>query len=240
MRASVNAAFAYYFACQVKNQVHARLRRLRRPKYLFSALAGLVYLYATSFRFLFHGRPRRAAPVFPEAGLLELFEIVGGAGLLAIALLPWVLPVGLRGLSFKEAEIQFLFPAPLGRRALLHFRMLKGQLGILFGVAISAIFLASGRLVPHPSFLVADLWIVYTFLGLYNMGSALSRTSLAEHGIEGVKRQIWVLGVLAAVAAAAVAWVRWYIPAPPRFAEPEDLGRWIGAVVASGPAQRMS
>jgi hypothetical protein len=233
----VTGAFAYYLRCNVKNQTRARLRRLRRPRYLVSAIAGLAYLYATSFRFLVGGRRRPPRALSLDPTVLPLLEIGAGIAVLVFLLLPWILPLARRGIAFKEAEIQFLFPAPLGRRALLHFRILKGQIGILFGVAVSAFFLGRGRLSPHPSFTAAALWIFYTFLALYNIGTTLARSSLADHGVSGLRHQGWVHGTLAAVAASVAAWIRWFIPPPPVVVDsPEELLRWIGAVAESGPA----
>ena len=39
-------------------------------------------------------------------------------------------------LTFTEAEVAFLFPAPVSRRTLIHFKLLKSQLGILFATLI--------------------------------------------------------------------------------------------------------
>jgi ABC-2 type transport system permease protein len=52
----------------------------------------------------------------------------------------WIAPAEKPGLRFSEAEIAFLFPAPITRKALIHFRLLSSQLAILFTSALIAVF----------------------------------------------------------------------------------------------------
>ena len=44
----------------------------------------------------------------------------------------WLLPRSRAALTFSEAEIAFLFPAPIKRRTLIHYRWINTQLRILF------------------------------------------------------------------------------------------------------------
>jgi hypothetical protein len=236
----MTGALLYYLITSTKNRVTSALKRLRQPKYLLSALVGLGYLYLAFFRSLFL-RPsaRSGSPIPFSPDVLPLVETGAALVLMILVLLPWVWPGrGSRGLRFTEAEIQFLFPAPVSRRTLVNFRLLKMQLGILFGVVLSFVIFGRGRFLDHPFFFLPVLWIVYSFLGLYNLGTYLVHTSLAEHGLAGFRRQIWTLGALAAVAVSVVVLVKRFIPPMPQGADVglQEISAWVVKVTESGPA----
>lgn len=237
----MTSAFLFYFACSFKNRVGSRLRRLRRPKYLISALAGSVYVYFIFLHQLIWGSGARVQPAFSRQGnvdLLSLMEIGFALLLLGLVLMPWILPSKGVGITFTEAEIQFLFPAPLSRRSLIHFRLMKGQLGILFAVLVS--FLVSGRdgAVSNSVYLVLNLWLVFSFLALYRIGTSMAQSSLTEHGMSGLKRQLWVLILVLLTVGSVGVWLKWFIPATPEIKNlsPGGILRWISQVAESGPA----
>ena len=233
-------AFLFLLMRSSRNRVLAILRRLRRPKYLAFALVGLGYLYLVFFRQMM-SRPRssRALPLPADVAMLPLMETIFSLALLGLVLLPWLWPGrGSDGLRFSEAEIQFLFPAPVSRRALLHYRLVKMQLGVLFGVVISFVFLGRGRIYAHPVYALATLWLVYSFLALYYLGTTLVQTSLVQHGVSGIKRQAWVLAILAALAAMIGIWLKWFLPPLP---QPgglalQEISAWLLRLTEAGPA----
>src|SRR5437867_2873095 len=193
-------AFFFYFYRSLRNRIRFRVMRLRKPRYFISLLAGLSYVYFFFLRPFIPGSSTRIpspADVSHNLEALRVMEIGFSLVLLWLVLLPWLFPYKGGGIAFSEAEAQFLFPAPVSRRALLHFRIARGQLGILFSVVLTFVMFARGASGPRPPYLIAGLWIVYSFLALYRMGTALSQTSLAEHGVSGLKRQVWVLALLA-------------------------------------------
>src|SRR6185436_1177987 len=85
-------------------------------------------------------------------------------------------------------EVQFLFTAPLTRRQLLHYKLLRSQLGLLFGSAIATIFLRPGTFFSGWTFFVG-VWLLLSIVRLYGIGVALSRQSLAGHGRSGLAHQ---------------------------------------------------
>lgn len=231
--------FVFYLAFTFKNHIVALSKRLRQPKYLISALVGLGYVYLFFFRQLFsRPRPRAAMPGIFGTNLSPIVETGCAFLLLGFVLLPWVWPGrGREGLRFTEAEIQFLFPAPVSRQALIRFRLVKMQLGILFGVIISFLF-GRGSYFAHPVYFLLTLWVVYSFLGLYYTGTTLTQTSLGEHGISGLRRQIWALAVLAVLVGAIVVWVEWFIPPLPKpgAIQLDEVATWLTKLTESGPA----
>jgi ABC-2 type transport system permease protein len=232
--------FYFYLTRSCRNRVVTYVKRLRRPKYSIPALAWLGYMYFFVFRHMFsRSRPSARALMPPDLGMLPLIQTGIAVLLFVIILLPWFWPGrGGDAIRFTEAEIQFLFPAPITRRALVRFRLVKMQLGILFGVLVSFIFFGRGGLSSHPVYFLAAIWLVYSFLALYFVAVSLTRMSLAEHRASGFKRQIWVLAALGAVIMAIIVWVVWFIPSPPATGpgRAADFAAWFVAITESGPA----
>src|SRR5437867_3224890 len=166
-------AFFFYFYRSLRNRIRFRVMRLRKPRYFISLLAGLSYVYFFFLRPFIPGSSTRIpspANVSHNLEALRVMEIGFSLLLLWLVLLPWLFPYKGGGIAFSEAEAQFLFPAPVSRRALLHFRIVKGQIGIVFGVLLSYLLFGRRGAVSRPAYLVAGLWIVYSFLALYRMG----------------------------------------------------------------------
>jgi ABC-2 type transport system permease protein len=199
-------AFVYLTACSMKNRLRRRLQRLREPRYLAGLVAGLLYMYFVVFRR--SGRPRPSTAGLPAiAAISGPMQFLGSLFLLAIAAVAWVVPGVGQPLAFSRSEVQFLFPAPVTRRELVHFKILRSQVGILMGSAIATLLLRPGSLASGWT-LMAGLWMMLMAVRLHLMGVALRRASLAEHGASGLARQ-WlplgvVLGALGVLAAAVV------------------------------------
>src|SRR5205085_6013985 len=126
-------ALMYLQLQSLSNRLRVRLRRLRKPKYLAGALVGGTYFYFFLFRDFPGGRAGAAAvteSVVAETRLL--FELLGALALCFMVLSAWLFPHERAALAFTEAEIAFLFPAPVTRRTLVHFKLLRAQAAILF------------------------------------------------------------------------------------------------------------
>ena len=132
-RPMIAGALFYYQWHWWRNRLLTRIRRLRQPKYLFGAIVGGLYFYWYFFRTL--GRGGRGVRISPEHH--DMAQAIAALVLLVMVLLAWILPHSRAALSFTEAEVAFLFPAPIGRRTLIHFKLLKSQTVIFF----SAIFM---------------------------------------------------------------------------------------------------
>src|SRR2546426_711928 len=129
------SALVYLQFHSVKNRLVMRFKRLKQPKYLFGAIVGGLYFYWYFFRVLFgqrgswHAPAGVAAPVLPTDPLLN--ESFGALILFVIVFLAWLFPHERAALVFTEAEVAFLFPAPVGRRGLIHYKLVRSQLAIL-------------------------------------------------------------------------------------------------------------
>src|SRR5256714_11190254 len=127
-------ALIYLQVQSIKNRLRMRLRRLKKPKYLVGAVVGAAYFYFFFFRNLFTGRRDVAAGTADAAPpeTLLMFESLGALALFAMVLSAWIFPHERAALVFTEAEIAFLFPAPVTRRTLIHFKLVRSQIAILF------------------------------------------------------------------------------------------------------------
>jgi hypothetical protein len=136
-------ATAYIMACSAKNHLSRRLLRLKEPRYLFGALVGSAYLYFAVF-----GRSRAGFPSGQDVQTVPMAFLpsAGGEGpvwaglsLLATAALSFILPLQSGLLDFTKAETEFLFPAPVPRRELVMYRLVRSQWAVFFSALIISI-----------------------------------------------------------------------------------------------------
>ncbi|HET6228903.1 MAG TPA: putative ABC exporter domain-containing protein [Longimicrobiaceae bacterium] len=167
-------------------------RRLRTVKGALSTGAMLLCLAlvgSSAILRLLHPEsfPRSA---FDPAGV----RLYGPAAILALTLVS--LSAG-RGLYFTPQEVDFLFPAPLGRRALLLYNVLS-RLGMQVLSALwSSVFMLA--YVPRPVNAVPAVLLIFVFM--YVTAQLIAVASVAaEAWLPRVARR----GLLAALAVAAV------------------------------------
>jgi ABC-2 type transport system permease protein len=187
-------AFVFVTVRSFRNRIVSRLKRLRNARYLVSFLAAIVYFWFTGFRHLFSVRTPLPHMGLPVSGL---FVDLAAVLVLAMMILAWALPEQSAGLKFSEAEIQFLFPAPLTRRQLLLYKTLRAQPQIFISAALMTFFMfRSGKFF--------GLWACFIVLSIYFTFVALARARLKLLGIGFLVR----LPAVAAVGA-GVAYLLW-------------------------------
>ena len=140
-------ALWYLQSRSAANAVKSRLQRLRQPKYLIGAVLGVGYLLSIFGRWIFYGAylrqnsPSLALPTRVDSIRIE--NLV--ATLLLGSLLPyWIFAKDRAALAFSEPEAALLFPAPVSRRLLLGFRIVRSQTAVLFSTLVLTFI--SGRL----------------------------------------------------------------------------------------------
>lgn len=206
-------ALFYLRAVSLKNRIATATQRLRQPKYLVSSVAGLAYFY---FFFLRRMQfPTGGHPQMPVAG-----EAVAAvfAGLLLLVLLlrsalAWNAASAEARLRFSEAEVAFLFAAPLSRRRLINFHLLSSQLMILLtSVVITVGFnrwnFLGGNALTHA----LGWWIILSTYSLYGNALAFLSARLQQVFGPSVRRK-----TLSLLAVCAVLLVRrfWTTAEPP-------------------------
>ena len=235
-------ASLYITLCSAKNRIRVRLRRLREPKYLIGAIVGAAYFYFTIFaRMWGRGRPSsrrgpRTAPAsVPIAAISAAAPALVGMALLVMMAAAWLFPADSGLLEFTEPEIQFLFTAPVSRRALLLHRLMRSQLPLLFTAVVAAIFFPSTSPASRAKFAVA-VWVILVTAKVHFTGITLARTSLALSGADARRRQWGALAVmLGAVGIVSAAVVRAFASQPTTNAF--ELIDRLGSVAATGAPQ---
>src|SRR5665213_960034 len=207
------AALCYLQFHSTRNRLVTRFKRLKQPKYLVGAVAGGLYFYFYFFRYLFRGYgngPHSAAGLLASPENVLLFESLAALVLFVIVLLAWIIPHERAALTFTEAEVAFLFPAPVTRRTLIHFKLVRSQLRIFFSTLLLALF--SHRLGGSIWIHGLGWWLVLSTLNLHFLGSSFARTLLLDHGVSNRLRRAVVVVVVAAASVAVWIWARQTMP----------------------------
>jgi ABC-2 type transport system permease protein len=189
----VTDAALYLLRCTAWNRGRRLLRQLRSPRYALAVLVGVAYLGLVLFG-------QRAGP----GGGLATRAVAGGGTLFLLVLVAkwWLLGADRSALAFAPAEVQFLFPAPLSRAALLAYKLGRNQVLVLFNVLLWTMLFWRRADGAHPLLHMAGLWIFFTTLSLHRLGTALTRDSLLVHGRAGWRRAwpaVVVAGLLVGV-----------------------------------------
>lgn len=233
------AALFYLQYQSSRNRLITRFKRLKQPKYLIGAIAGGLYFYFYFFRYLFLGNShsRHAVNLTLSPEHAQLIESLGAFVLFVIVLLAWLLPHERAALTFTEAEVAFLFPAPVSRRTLVHFKLMRSQLRIFF----SALFLtllshrvSGGNILTHAF----SWWLILSILDLHLLGSSFARTLLLDRGISNWLRRLLVFALTAGAAIGVWLWAKKTLP-PLTVADTGDFNsilNYAGQVLGNGPA----
>jgi hypothetical protein len=193
----MSGALGYLAARSARNRLLRQLRRLRTPRYAIALVLGLAYLWVIG---VWNRPPSDSPDVSPET-----IELLGSVGVMLVLLWTWVFGADGRALAFTRAEVTWLFPAPLVRRELIQYKLLRGQFIILFNVLLWTFLLSRGWAGGEPWRRAASIWILLTTLSLHRLGVALFRSSLAEHGRAGLRARWVTLALLTVVGAVVLA-----------------------------------
>ena len=226
--AGVTRAFVYLQVTSIFNSLKQRVNRMRQPKYLFGAIAGAAYMYYFFFRRVFQnsapGRHDFAADM--PTDLAPQLAAVVALGVFVVVALAWIVPSGRAALRFSEAEVAFLFPAPLTRSTLIHFSLLRSQLAIFFSAFLMSLILRRGGSFGGSAWQhAAGLWLLMSILNLHFLGASFARERLLAFGVRPALRRILIGGVVLIVVVGCWWWVRTHVPLP----RPQDLAG-IGAI----------
>lgn len=210
-------ALVYLQLTSLKNAARRRLQRLRQPRYLIATIVGLAYFYffffrRAAYRGVSHGPPGMA-PV--NIGLMVGLAVAVLIMALRIVY-TWIFSTERAALAFTEAEVAFLFQAPVSRRVLVHFKLLKSQLRILFLAVLFSLLsnrfsLLGGNVWTHA----VGWWILFSTLELHGIAASFTRERLLDLGLNPARRRVLLGGVLALFVVAAGWWLRRYLPALP-------------------------
>ncbi len=194
------------------------MKRLRDPRQALAFLAGIAYLGFFVLRpFLLGTVGVRAPGAYSPLGmagsgeLAAVVQVVVAVALAVIALVTWITASSRPAFRFSEAEIHLLLPAPLTRRQILGYALLKQQAGILVGTLILFVFTAL-RGARSPAAALPRLfayWGFLTLLDLHIKGVSLWKARQAELPAAAAGRRL-ALALLVGVAwSGAIAFGLW-------------------------------
>jgi ABC-2 type transport system permease protein len=176
----------------LRNRIMRQLRQLRSPRYLAALVLGATYLYAVAMQ----QRPV-SAPVNPAN--VRWLELLGALAVLGAVAWGWIFGVERRVLAFTPAEVTFLFSAPVSRRELIQYKLLRNQLLILFNALLWTLILSHERFGASPWLRAISIWVLLTTLSFHRLGASFVRTSLLEHGRSGLRHRVVSIALLVAV-----------------------------------------
>lgn len=234
------SALVYLRVTSLRNAVVARFLRLKEPKYLIGAIVGVLYFYLVLGRRFAGNRPvGRMGPGQPlPFEQLPPVEVLGAVLLMMFVAFYWLWPRARAALAFSEAEIAFLFPAPVSRRALIHYRWVNAQLRILFTSLLLALFSAGWPFIPgNAAVRVVGWWLIFSTLDLHGIGSSFAITRLLDRGVTSLRRRV-VTGAVAAAAlglALAATWSSLRMPTPEEVAMLPAFASYVSSLLTTPP-----
>lgn len=196
----MNRALLEIIARSWRGRLRRSARLAKTPKYWIGLILGALYLFwilrnAIGLRGIGGGH---ALPdllgASPElrAGLL----LVGSVALALMTTIAWLLPGGRSGLRLTEAELHTLTTAPIARRQVIQYALLKNQIGLMTTSVLLPLILSPGtigmRLASLPAY-----WMVLTLLDLHLKGIELWK--LAGESIDPARaerRRWWLRSAL--------------------------------------------
>lgn len=183
----MNGALAYLMVRSVVGRIVRMARRLKQPRYAIGFLIGAAWtVFWLSSIFLRDGDFEVQMGIPPEA--LEALALpmaraiqLAMSLLLAIGLtLWWLVPLGGSSLELSEAELHLLLPAPVSRRSLIQYAVLRSQPGVLFGATVVTFFTGGFWPPLHGLFRFAGVWLFFTVWDLHAKGRGLWLARLRE------------------------------------------------------------
>jgi ABC-2 type transport system permease protein len=181
----VTRTFAFLILTSFRNRLVSMARRVKKPRYAIGMILGLAYVF---FFFIFP--MTRGGTGQMRTSLLQSDALQAIAPVLLVLLLAttWFGGATLNALSFTQAEVSMLFPAPVSRRGLILYKLGTAQLPILFNAVILALVFGRGPAGIPRWLAIVSLWVTFSTLHMHRLGAALTHAATVEHGRSGFKR----------------------------------------------------
>lgn len=186
--------FAFLILTSFRNRLVSMAKRVKKPRYAIGMLLGVAYVY---FFFIF---PMSRDVSGGRAGIFQsdTVETIAPVLLVMFMATTWFGGATLHALSFSQAEVSMLFPAPVSRRGLILYKLGSAQLPIILNALILAFVFGRGPAGIPRWLAVAGLWVTFSTMHLHRLGAALTHASTVEHGRAGFKRN-WFAHVMTLV-----------------------------------------
>ena len=191
----MTGALAYLFWTTSRNRFVSQLRRVRNPRYAVAFAVGALYFWWLLFRPA--ALPARGASVLfgpTSAALAPLLLVVLLSGV-------WLFGGDRTALAFPPAEVALLFTAPITRRSLIVYKLVRAQLAIVVSSIIWVFLLRRGSATLPGTLSALGFWVLFMTLGFHRLGAALVRASSQEHGAVGLRRNRASIALFATIVA---------------------------------------
>ena len=157
------------------------LRLMKQPKYLVGTLAGVAWMAMFALRPMLRANPTAelGEQIANIVEWLPALETAAALALLVALSLWWLWPFGKASLELNETELHLLLPAPVRRRHLIQYAVLRSQWGVLFGCFMISLFSSGGV----PGLFVwrfVTVWMFLTLWHLHGRGRGLWLARLQE------------------------------------------------------------
>lgn len=178
-----------------RGRIVRSLRLLRQPKYLIGSVIGVGWVLfwvvrsTGAVRFKVIGFDAAKLGLEPEA--VAGLQVAAALGLALLASVTWLIPWGKLGLGLKEAELHLLLPAPVSRRQLIQYALLKNQVGITITAGILSLFTGGGSALQRLLWF-AGIWVAFNAWDLNSKLRGMFLLRQRELG-SGTARLRWAL-----------------------------------------------
>jgi hypothetical protein len=191
---------------QVRGRVVRSIRLLKQPKYLVGFLVGIGWMGLWVGRSIV--RTRLSVGMMPRSPLgPEILPLIHRFAALVVTIAlpsPWLFPWGRLGLPFRESELTMLLQAPLSRRQVIQYGLLKSELGVLISGLLLPLFVGVGGLGSRLS-MGLGTWLLFELWHLNGKWRALFNLRQREIpvGLARARRLAVTVGLVAYYAALA-------------------------------------
>ncbi|HXO21545.1 MAG TPA: putative ABC exporter domain-containing protein [Thermoanaerobaculia bacterium] len=175
----MNRALLELLGRSLRGRILRRARLLKQPKQLLGFVVGLAYFGWVMVRPFLGSLGKRSwrAGVHLPPGLLPSLHLLAALAVALLTSLIWLLASSKPALRLTETEIHLLLPAPLSRRQVLEYALLKQQPGILLGALVTSIYSAGlAHFLPR----LAIVWALLTLVDLHLKGVSLWKARMKE------------------------------------------------------------
>ena len=176
-------AFAYLIVHSTRNKWLSQIKRVRNPRYAIAVLLGIGYFGFLSFN-MARGPGASSNPnsALASTALSVLLPVL----LLIMAAYAWLFGTDGTALAFTQAEVSLLFTAPVSRRSLILYKLVRSQAAVLMTSLIwFVLFRRTGGIERALSY-----WVGLSIMNTHRLGISLIRASGAAHGIRASRKNL--------------------------------------------------
>ena len=181
------------------NRLRSQVARVKSPRYIVAVILGALYLWWALFR-----NTRAGSAPLDSMLRSDITAVLASTALLLSSARWWIFGADRSALAFTPSEVQFLFPAPISRRGLVHTKLLRMQLAIFVNTIIFSVIFRGNATQLATWERALGFWMLFSTLAMHRVGASIVRTSALEHGQAGRRRMLVPFAVFATLIGAVL------------------------------------